>query len=144
MNMLKDEKVVIESDNNILTLTTHRIRYETKIWGKAHVTSIMLDELCSCSLRYKSSIILLIIGIVFGGALVIGGLASGESGSVGPGFIIGIIFIAAYFLTRKISLSFRSGGDSINVSLNNMSFENAKKFIDEVETVKNTRYLILK
>ena len=144
MNKMKDEKIIMESDNTELTLTTHRIRHDTKVLGKANVTSIMLEELCSCSLKYKSNVILLILGILIGGVLIIGSLVSGDESTIAPGVILALIFLGAYFFSKKKILSFSSGGDTINLPVSNISLESAKNFIDEIETAKNDRYLLIK
>lgn len=51
---------VLNSEKNIggygecLTVTTHRICYNLEKIGRHDFTSIMLDELCSCELKYRS------------------------------------------------------------------------------------------
>ena len=40
--MLNDEKMVLQSDNYLITLTNYRIRLRDISWGKAKIVSILL------------------------------------------------------------------------------------------------------
>ncbi len=143
MKMLKDEKILKELKNKELFLTTHRIRNKTIDVGKEDVTSIMLEELCSCSFKYRVKIILLILGIFLDATGIYLYTAVSSSNDLVPWCIIlGIIFIAAYFFSKKKILSFKSAGDSISLYVPDLNLESAIKFIDEVETAKNDRLLL--
>lgn len=37
-------------NGRLLTLTNYRVRYEKKVWGSLQTTSIMLEEVASCSM----------------------------------------------------------------------------------------------
>ncbi len=65
MNALENEKLIIESDNKQIRLTSHQLRYYETPKSNANFTSIMLDKISSIELTYfKSSVWLLILGIV--------------------------------------------------------------------------------
>jgi len=140
--------VISQSDNNEFTLTTHRIRQETKKWGKASLTSIMLEELCSCSLKYKRNIIALIIAGIIGGIFLISGIIEGSGDSIFFGLIaLAIGFVFDNF-TKKTVISFASNNGNINLLMVNSIVKDAekieaKKIIDKVEAAKNERYLSL-
>ncbi len=60
MTTIPDEKVLLRSGG--LTLTTHRVRSEAERGGKMSITSIMLEELCSCEVRFTSYSLFLKLG----------------------------------------------------------------------------------
>ena len=65
MTSIENEKLLLESDNKQIRLTTHRLRYYESPKKSSNFNSIMLDRISSIELNYyKSSIWLLIIGIL--------------------------------------------------------------------------------
>src|SRR5690606_29826735 len=65
MEAIEYEKLITESNNRQIQLTTHRLRYHETPERNSNFTSIMLDKISSIELTYyRSSIWLLIIGIV--------------------------------------------------------------------------------
>ena len=136
--MLENEKIIIESDTNEFILTTHRVRQEIKYRGNKQMKSILLEELDSCSIKYKSNITFLIIGIVI--ALL--GIFSSGAIDGGPviGIIIGGIFGAIYYFTRSIVISLPSTKEIILINAKGVGFEKSKELIDSVEEAKNSRY----
>lgn len=147
VSLMDGEEVLLNVNNKQLILTTHRIRQESygTTGALLGMTSIMLEEICSCSLKAKRNIIILIIGIIIGGALIFKGSTSyrGEGiNTVGVLLFVGFLFLYLY-LQKKI-ISFRSGGDAIEVTLSEISIEETKKIIDKVEMAKNNRYQFAK
>jgi len=131
MKLMNDEKKILESDKGQLVLTSHRVRFDASTTGQRKIVSIMLDELCSCELNYKSHIILIllaVLSVLFG---FVGGLDAIVAGIIGA-----IVFAIAYFLTRKQMLSLSSAGAAINVEAKGMKSEDVKDFIDAVELAK--------
>jgi hypothetical protein len=131
MNLMNDEKNIIESDKGQLVLTSHRVRFDVSTAGQRKIVSIMLDELCSCELNYKSHIILILLAVLS----VLFGFVGGSDAIV-AGIIGAIVFAIAYFLTRKQMLSLSSAGAVINVEAKGMKSEDVKDFIDAVELAK--------
>jgi hypothetical protein len=131
MKLMNDEKKVLEFDEGQLVLTSHRVRFDASAAGQRKIVSIMLDELCSCELNYKSHIILIllaVLSVIFG---FVGGLSA-----IAPGIIGAIVFAIAYFFTRKQVLSLSSAGAAINIEAKGMKSEDIKDFIDAVELAK--------
>ena len=125
MNLLPDERVLLESDNGEFILTTHRARFEAKRQGQAQVTSILLDQISSSEIRHASKPILLMFAFLFA-ITVIGGL----------------LFLLAYLWSRRQVISLASYGATINLETRGMSLQAAKDFINDVESAKNARYLL--
>lgn len=140
MTLMDDEKILFESDNKQFVLTTNRIRNKTKSWGKAYLTSIMLEEICSCSIKYKSLPILLILGILVCGILIVTGGAENNSGAIVTGVVVLLIFLLLYAFSKKQMLSISSGRDSIYLVLSSNNLDDLIKLVDAIESAKNNRY----
>jgi divalent metal cation (Fe/Co/Zn/Cd) transporter len=131
MKLMNDERKILESDKGQLVLTSHRVRFDASAAGQRNLGSIMLDELCSCELNYKSHLILILLAllsIIFG---FVGGADTILAGAIGA-----IVFPVAYFLTKKQILSLSSAGGAINIEAKGMKSEDVKDFIDAVELAK--------
>jgi hypothetical protein len=139
MNLMPSEKVLLESDGNILVLTTHRVRYEAEAFGSGEIKSVMLEELASCVMTQTSNTIFLIIAAI----CFIVGAYIGRDVATG-GMVLALIFLVIYFVTRKQSLLLASAGTTITFDTRGMSPEDIKKFIDRTEAAKNERYLLAK
>jgi hypothetical protein len=125
------EKKIMESGNGELILTTHRVRYDSKIMGKQTIVSMMLDEVCSCEMNYKSNAILVLLaGLSF---------LAGFSGIYLPlvGIGIALVLLAIYFITREQYLTISSAASAINVKVKGMKVELIKEFIDALESAKH-------
>lgn len=136
MELIKNEKVLLTSDTNELTLTTHRVRFKSSGYGFGTVISFLLEELDSCSIMYRSNPILIILAVLF----IIGGLiASGQQragGIVSVILMVAVILIIAFFLTRKAVLRISSKNSHIYIKIKSMSMEKIIEFIDSVESAK--------
>lgn len=117
MQGIDNEKVILESDNNQIRLTTHRLRYSESARSSSDFTSIMLDKISSIELTYyKSSIWLLIIGIIT------------------TPVIVGIILIIIFFTSKRHVVSVTpDGGKPIIFETKGMKREFLEDFIDKVE-----------
>lgn len=137
MVLLPNEKILMQSEKNILTLTTHRIRRETKGGGNSSVVSITLDAVASCELITRSFPILLGIAAL---AAVGGVVTLSRDAATGiVAFVIAIASAAAYFVTRNAVLKIASAGDDIVQPTKGMSHEAMVEFIEAVEQAKFER-----
>ena len=131
MKLMKDEAVILESNTGQLVLTSHRVRFDASTAGQRKIVSIMLDEICSCELNYKSNITLIILA----GLSFVFGVAGGSE-ALKLGIVVAVALLAAYFLTRKQMLSLSSAASSIDVEVKGMKTDDVKDFIDAVEHAK--------
>jgi len=137
MTTIPDEKVLLRSGG--LTLTTHRVRFEAERGGKMQITSIMLEELCSCETRFTSRPFLLILA---GLLAVVGLLSSKDSSGLIAALIFAGVLLAIYFATRKEVISLASAAARINLQRRQSDQQEAKQLIDQIEAAKNQRYLL--
>ena len=144
MNLMPNESVLLESEGKSLILTTHRVRYQVEAFGNAAIRSIMLEELASCALVRSSNIILLVLaGICFVLGLLVAAGGRRMEGALVIGVILAVVFVIAYFASRRQVLALASAGTTIMVSTQGMKLEVAKQFIERTEAAKNARYLLL-
>lgn len=137
--LFERERLISQSDNNEITLTSHRIRYNSSSTGRGHVISIALEKISSIEIHYKSWILVLLLGILFVGAgIIIGANNNGEAMILV--LILGGVCILLYFLTRKHVVTISSdGGAKINFETKGMKRETLLDFINKIEVAKSNR-----
>jgi hypothetical protein len=105
---------------------------------------MLLDKVSSCETRYLSFPILLVLGIV---AMLLGGYTLMGLGGEGVGAMAiatGLVFIIAYFVTRKHVVSIASdGGARIGFETKGMKREAVVSLINWIEKAKHERMLSL-
>lgn len=139
MNLLPGERIIVTSEAKELTLTTHRLRWDSRRWGEAQVTAIMLDELCSCEVTSVSQPILLILAAL----AAIGGFVIQNIAAIAIGITLAVVLLVVYLTCRRQAVALRSAGAAITTKTEGMSLQDAIDLIDEVEAAKNARYLLL-
>jgi hypothetical protein len=156
MLSLPGETILYSSTEAEFVVTSHRIRIDTKRWGQAQVTSIMLEELCSCEVKYTSQPLLFVVAAL---SLLAGGIGTllaylqGEAilnvESIltilkfvplccGGAAAVGLVLL--YFITRRLTFSMASAGSSIVLDALRLGVDTTKEIIDIIENAKNYRY----
>jgi len=141
MNLMTGERVLLESDNKELVLTTHRIRHSYLQGNTLRVTSIMLDAIQSCELRKTNHTFLLYLAFFSG----LGGIlfSGGNLLNLFIGLILALVLVGAYFATQWYIISISSGGSELVARASDMSNEVAEQFIDNVEAARDARLTAL-
>ena len=138
MNYFADEKLLIEADNKVLVLTTHRLRYDSLDGGLAvrkELVSILLEELVSCAITRISYPLLLLLAL--GGVM----LALLMEGAAIVGIALAVLFTGGFFASQRRVLLISSAGSKIQVNIAHMSLQSLREFVDEIEDAKNRRYM---
>ncbi|MCW8896593.1 MAG: hypothetical protein OQJ96_06100 [Flavobacteriales bacterium] len=151
MELMENEQTIKTSIKG-LVLTNYRIRSEFKILGKGKISSIMLEELSSSQLTYKSKPKLLLFGFIILVISIMGGAYMGvvlhkERNGMDIaifGAFLFIIFIVLYFVSRHHIVSFSSSSSSIDLKTRGLDFKEIRQLIDTVENAKNAREYSLK
>lgn len=144
--LLPGETLLRQAPNNVVVLTTHRIRYNHAASAEARLVSIMLEKVSACEVRYHSAPALLLLGVVIA---VLGGLALVQPGSSLQaagllGVLLGGLLAVAYFTTRRHIISIAAdGGTRIGFETKDLKREAVIAFIDAVEKAKHERLLSL-
>ena len=141
IKLLPNERVLIEDIDCMLTLTTHRIRFQQQGKGQSIFTSITLESVASCGLATVSYPRLIPLGIVIivGGFWYLNASSSTGDGNAIPSTIIllGILLIGMFFSTRKGILKISSAGDAISVKSKGISRE---KLVEIIETLEQAKF----
>lgn len=135
MKLLEGEKKILESDTGQFTLTTHRACFIAQTWGKAVQKTILLEDIDSCDVEYRSKPILIAIGIV----ICILAVISGDSQLLSVGIVFGIIFSVLFFLSRKSIIVLKSRSNKIELNTKGMKIEIIQDFINDIEKAKIQR-----
>ena len=100
---------------------------------------MMLEEVCSCSIIFRSYRWLLWLGL----GLVLLGFFAGSFGSSGRSvvlaFLTGAAALAAFWFTRHEIVTIASAGDQIIFNTNLFIGLDTKEFVDRLESAKNER-----
>jgi hypothetical protein len=136
MKHLTNEKAIIETDGNVLVLTSHRVRYNATAMSTSDFMSIMLEEVASCGIVKKTRPILLVIAFGFAILALYVWSKSSVNAIAGPMVMAGI-FGLAYYLTIRKMLEIASAGSSILVNVSKMGMTQIIEFVDELEIAKN-------
>ena len=139
MSLLTDEKVILESERNEVSLTTHRVRYESRKRGFAKVVSIMLGSLTSSEITHRSQPWMLVLAAAFMRFALYLATVPNSSTFMAIMLIIAGALVVAYFLTREEVVSLAS--PSAAIKFRAKSRASTEQFIDAVARAKNDRYI---
>jgi len=139
MKLINGEEKLLEVNGDELVLTTHRIRNETKSFGKRTITSLLLDELSSCQLSHRSHPLLLVFAFVGFIATIFAFFVHLNIAELAIILTVSLVLAAIFFITRKQVIKFDTAGASIIVKTKGMKPEIIKEFIDEAEIAKDAK-----
>jgi hypothetical protein len=138
MNLLPKEAILLQANEGLLTLTTHRVRLHRSTAGTSTVISMTLEAVASCALVTNGQPALLGAGFLL---IAIGAwmLLFGNS-TVGVGLILlGCILALAYVMSRKSVLEIASSNGRISVAAKSVTRDELVAFIDALEHAKLRR-----
>lgn len=137
MKLLPNEEKLITSNDDKIILTNHRIQLIDSVWWQSYTITIFLEDISSIEIKYKSIIWLLILGAL---CLLWDFYLSGTGRGNEWLLILGAIFIAVWWFSRKHIISISSdGGSSLNFIVQGMSDDQINDFIHNVSLAKQTR-----
>lgn len=138
MKLLPNEEKLISSNEDKIILTNHRIQMTDRFWGQSFTISIFLEDISSVEIKYKSSILFIIIGVI----CMLGDFFGFINGvlSIPVGLFLGVIFFGIWRFTRKHVVSISSvGGSSLNFEVQGMDDDKIADFVYKVSLAKQTR-----
>lgn len=142
ITLFPDEKIITNSNANKVVLTTHRICYEYKEWGRSYNQSIMLEHITSCE-NYNTRKNWLLVLSILSGLISIYVLSEDNSDMFSFFFIIAIIALVLFWITRKNSIIIGSPSTKMILNVTGMKRENILSFINTIEQTKHKRQLTL-
>ena len=132
-HLFDNERIITQSDRDLITLTNLRIRYSDDVWGKSHVISLLLEKVSSVEIHYRSKPILLVLGIL---SVIVGVFleSNGAEGSIAVFGVIGFVFILLHIFSRKHFMTISSeGGSKINFHIKRMKHSKVLTFVNQLE-----------
>jgi|GEM_PF-3600531 len=147
MNLLPEEEILSNNEILGLTVTSHRIRSQSDSLNTSFMTSIILENIASISVARFTYPWLIAIAFC---SCVIGLWISGSSGgrdsysTATIGFLIGVCFLIAYFLSiKKVVEIASSGGAVIRKPISvDTNMKQVHQIIEKIEDAKDARYMI--
>ena len=140
LDLIPDEHVIFERRREGLTLTSHRVLYQTQVGGQTHTVSIMLEDLCSCSASRTDFWALLIVGAVFAVLGIIIAFVATQAGFAVGGIVLGVVFLLIYFGSRRTTLALASAAAVIRVSTSGMKPAEIAELVRQVAQAKDARF----
>jgi hypothetical protein len=145
MTLLPNEHEILTSNEDKIVLTNKRIQMTEKDWGRSYKISIFLEDISSTQVVYKSNILWLILSILcllyFAFALLQNDrFGYYDKAPMQISFVIGIIFLALYWFSRRHIISIHSdGGKPLEIMVNRMPDSEIEHFFDKVQLAKDER-----
>lgn len=142
MNLLPDEKIILESDTKEIILTSHRIWQKVNTFSSTKVKSIMLENISSYQTYRQSNVIVMIIGLFIGLVSTVGLILGGTTEKFLSLFFI--IFVASYYVwSKKHKIEISSLSTNIVMDVDNMAQTARKQFVAKLESAIHKRLLML-
>ena len=136
LSLFEGEKIVTQSNDESVTLTTHRILYNNYSWGNSYNQNIGLEHITSCENRHISYVLLLVLAV----GSIVAGFSNGEF--VGA-ILASITFLLIFKFTKRNILIISSPSTKISI-VAKMNKEKVLEFIDLIEETKFRRINNLK
>lgn len=130
----------LNRDNDKLLLTSERIRHSKMGWGYNDVTSILLKEISSITVNFRSNIIFIFLAIISGLFAFITFASNGDKGFFAIACFATILMVFLYFASRRQNISIRSANGKIDYNIKGYSNDKLIELIDKIEiAIKNSQ-----
>lgn len=139
LTLFPDEQIITQSSEGAVTLTTHRICYEYREWGRSYNQNIMLEHITSCE-NYSSNRYTLLI---LAGLLLAVAIFSNETEIKAPAVAISLLCAFAYWQTRSNFVIIASPSTKMRIKVTGMRREKVLDFINKIEQTKHKRIVSL-
>lgn len=144
MTLHQNEHEILSSNENKIILTNQRIQMNDKEWGRSYSVTIFLEDISSMQILYKSNILWIIIAALCLLYSVISFLTMGDyysdTDSIKIAFVLGLIFLALQWFSKRHIISIHSdGGKPLEFLVNRMPDAQIEDFIDKVQLAKAER-----
>jgi len=138
--LLDNERVILQSDDDIVSFTNFRLRYTASEFGKAHIASILLEKISLVEVHYRTKTIYLILTLFAIVGVLIAEIDNMSGGLSEAGIVLGVLFIILYLTSRKHVVTILSdGGGKINFHTKGMKQEQVLDFVNKLESAMKQR-----
>lgn len=140
LSLFPEEEIVTQSAEGSVTLTTHRLCYEYKDWGRSYNQNIMLEHITSCENYYSTQVWMLVLAIISLLISIVAGFQQ-EGPTFSGAMIIALILGLLYMITKRNFVIIASPSTKMMINMTGMKREKVLKFINKVEHTKNKRII---
>src|SRR5579871_817513 len=136
--LLPDEKPLLTANNEVLTLTSHRLWYEAQSGSDAELRAIMLEDLCYCGLVRQEKLlwlVLAILSVAIGVLIAISGRQGGSALIIS--LLLGALFWFIYKASKKQTMDLASAAGKISVLLQSEDLAVGRQFVSAVLRAKD-------
>jgi hypothetical protein len=133
------ERLISQSIDGDVNLTTHRILYEHKSWGQSSQESILLEDIIFCENKPRKrqqawlvalGVLLIIVAIFITSAKIIA-------------LLVGSFCLAIYWKTEKEVLVVASAETKIKIRVEGMRQQKIIEFVNKIEQARGERIIDL-
>jgi len=139
ITLFPNERLISQSTDGNVNLTTHRILYEHKSWGQFYNQSILLEDIISCENKDRDRILswVVTLGVLF---IAIALITQAKI----AGILLGIICFGLYWVIEKDIVVIHSSGTKIKIAVTGMRRQKIIELVDNIEKAKNERLISMK
>ncbi len=139
ITLFPNERLISQSTDGNMNLTTHRISYEHKSWGQFYNQSILLEDIISCENKDRDRTLswLITLGVLF---IVMAFIIPAKI----AGILLGIICFALYRVIEKDIIVISSPCIKIKIIVTGMRRQKIIELVDKIEQAKNERLISMK
>jgi hypothetical protein len=134
ITLLPNERLICQSTDGNVNLTTHRILYEYKRWGNFYNQSILLEDITACENKDTPHTWIVALGILF---IISAFVATPRTLWI----IIGIICLGIYWNAKKNVVIISCPTTKVKISVDGMRHEKIVDLIDKIEQAKHERLI---
>jgi hypothetical protein len=143
MNLLPKEEEILTADNEIMTLTTYRIRKTNKDWGLFYSIEFFLEDISSVELRAQSIPLLVVLAglcILLGLFILMNAGMSGSGGAAALMFVVGLVLILPWAASKQRIIKITSNsGLSMGFDVKKLGPGKTQELLDKVQEAKSVR-----
>jgi hypothetical protein len=132
VTLFPNERLICQSTDGNVNLTTHRILYEYKRWGNFKNQSILLEEITACEARDTPHTWAITLGILF---LLSAFITSPKI----PWLIFGIICLGIYWNAKKNVVIISCPKTKVKISVDGMRHEKIAELVSKIEQAKDEK-----
>jgi hypothetical protein len=137
ITLLPNERLICQSPDGNVNLTTYRILYEYKKWGQYHKESVMLEDIIFCEDKHRNRQLVWLIAL--GVLLIITALFITSAKIIA--LLAGLLCLAIYWKTEKDILVIASAKTKIKISVAGMRQQKIIEFINKIGQARGERIL---
>ena len=142
LSLFPDEHIISQSSDQSVTLTSHRICLDSRVWGRSHHQHIMLEQITSCENYSRNPYLLLVLG-GFCTAIGLPVIMGFNPALTTPILALGLLLLFFYWRSRRNMIIISSPNTKISLNVTGMNRIRVLDFMNKIEQTKYKRIMSL-